>query len=340
MDDEQMADVLKGARLQNCTAGDAIRPAPEQVVAILKGCVRVTRGRHGRQRHAIRMADADKPVMVLPNGIDFSISALSDCQWLQFDRRIIDSSAARREATRPGRLETPMPLDFPSLVSRTQAFRKLSLETLTGAFRLMKRIDYAKGDTVIREGGQADACYLLDTGSADVWQSNPADGRAAVIRRLSAGDSFGEEALQRGGVHKVTVRMNSDGCVLRLAASDFEQVIAPEMPHGITPKEALALINRQPDTTLIDCREYSEFSAGHLPGAHHMSLHELRKRLHCFRRDRPYLLYCHHDLRSRAAVFILREQHINARYIIGGLNAFDHRLPLSTTNTAGATGRP
>lgn len=325
MDDEQISDVLKGAEVRESRAGTPLHPAADQVIAVLDGSVRIERRRKDEQRCAIRVADKGNPALIMQSGADLAVTALTDCVWLQFDRRIIDSSYAWREAIRPGPVETPMPLQFPPLVTRTNAFRKLSLEMVAEAFRLMTRHAFNKGDYIIREGDRADAYYLLDAGTADVWQTDRVSGEVLKVRKLSAGDAFGEEALMQRGLRNASVRMSSDGTVLRLEAADFEQIVAPTMADGISPKAAAALLEA-PNTELIDCREFSEFSAGHLRGARHVSLHDLRNRLHTFRQDRCYLVYCHHDLRSRAAVFILRERHIDARFIIGGLNALDQPL--------------
>ena len=325
MDDRQINDVLKGAKIHLSSAGEALRPGGDQVLAVLNGTVRIERRRKDEQRCAIRVADKGNPALIMQSGADLAVTALSDCRWLQFDRRIIDSSYAWREAIRPGRVETPMPLNFPPLVSRTNAFRKLSLEMVAEAFRLMSRQAFSKGDLVIREGDIADAYYLLDAGTADVWQTDRASGEVIKVRQLSAGDAFGEEALIQRSLRNASVRMSSDGTVLRLEAADFEQIVAPTMADGIPAREAQIMLKEE-NAELIDCREYSEYAAGHLEGARHVSLHELRNRLHTFREGRCYLVYCHHDLRSRAAVFILRERHIDARYIIGGLDALDQAL--------------
>jgi rhodanese-related sulfurtransferase len=325
MDDRQIRDIMRGARLTATAAGNTIPIDDNHVIAVLEGSVRIERERRGNRRCAIRIADQRNPALVLPSGDTLSVTALADCRWLQFDRRIIDSSYAWREAIRPGRIETPMPMNFPPLVTRTNAFRKLSLEMVAEAFRLMTRRHFYKGEDVIREGDAADAYYLLDTGSADVWQSAPGSGELERVRQLEAGDAFGEEALLQRGVRNATVRMRSDGSVLRLEAADFEQIVAPSMSDGVSYKEAEALM-KDPTTELIDCRELAEYNDGHLPGARHVSLHDIRNRLHSFRDDRSYLVYCHHDLRSRAAVFILRERHINARFIIGGLDACPQAL--------------
>jgi serine/threonine-protein kinase len=55
---------------------------------------------------------------------------------------------------------------------------------------------FAAGTVIVREGDRADAAYILTSGSCEVRQQDPSNpNRTVVLRRLEAGDVFGETAI-------------------------------------------------------------------------------------------------------------------------------------------------
>ena len=56
---------------------------------------------------------------------------------------------------------------------------------------------------------------------------------------------------------------------------------------------------------VVDVRESNEFAEGHIPGAHHVPLGELERRVGELPRDRPIVTYCGHGERSATALSLL-----------------------------------
>ena len=81
---------------------------------------------------------------------------------------------------------------------------------------------------------------------------------------------------------------------------------------------------------LIDVRERSEWSAGHVPGAVHIPYEELRERAHELPVDRPIVLYCASGVRSSLAASLLESSGREVANMRGGFTAWrSAKLPVS-----------
>ena len=93
----------------------------------------------------------------------------------------------------------------------------------------------------------------------------------------------------------------------------------------MTPEEAAA----RSDLHLLDVRETDEWQAGHIAGAQHIPLGELRERLAEVPKDRTVLTVCRHGNRSEAATRGLRTLGYTVENLEGGVTAWKRTgLPL------------
>ena len=93
----------------------------------------------------------------------------------------------------------------------------------------------------------------------------------------------------------------------------------------MTPEEAAA----RSDLHLLDVREPDEWLAGHIAGAQHIPLGELRDRLAEVPKDRTVLAVCRHGNRSEAATRGLRTLGYTVENLEGGVTAWKRAgLPL------------
>jgi CRP-like cAMP-binding protein len=76
------------------------------------------------------------------------------------------------------------------------------------------------GDVIVREGDEADACYILVNGRARVVKEIK-EGQEVALAVLRPGDQFGEQALIGGGCRNATVRCSTAVDALRLNRADF-----------------------------------------------------------------------------------------------------------------------
>lgn len=100
---------------------------------------------------------------------------------------------------------------------------------------------------------------------------------------------------------------------------------------GITPAEAVQLINRQ-KAVVVDVCEPAEFEAGHVGGARNIPLKELADKLPGAVKNKatPVVLVCASGARAARAVGIARKLgYENAQSLAGGLKSWrDASLPV------------
>jgi rhodanese-related sulfurtransferase len=102
----------------------------------------------------------------------------------------------------------------------------------------------------------------------------------------------------------------------------------------VTPEEA----NVRTDLHLLDVREPDEWDAGHIAGAQHIPLGQLRDRLAEVPTDKPILAICRHGSRSESAARGLRTLGLTVENLEGGVTAWTRAgLPLESAD--GRAGR-
>ncbi|MBI5836890.1 MAG: molybdopterin-synthase adenylyltransferase MoeB [Candidatus Eisenbacteria bacterium] len=92
---------------------------------------------------------------------------------------------------------------------------------------------------------------------------------------------------------------------------------------SITPRELQQRLDQDEDLLLLDVREPFEHRIGTLPGALCIPLQQLPSRLSEIDRARTVVVYCHHGLRSAAAVRFLRDAGFpSALNLSGGIDVW------------------
>src|SRR5262249_9604207 len=94
-------------------------------------------------------------------------------------------------------------------------------EQLAGEVR---RLPYARGEAIVREGEPGDSIYLIERGEVTVLIGG-SDGAHHTLNRMSAGDHFGEMSLLTGEPRSATVMAESDVSVLEVSRAAFEQIL-------------------------------------------------------------------------------------------------------------------
>lgn len=82
------------------------------------------------------------------------------------------------------------------------------------------------------------------------------------------------------------------------------------------------LARMQPDATVVDVREPSEYSAGHVPGAVLMPMGQLASRLDELDKTRPVFVVCASGNRSAAMTDLLLAAGYDAYSVAGGTTAW------------------
>jgi rhodanese-related sulfurtransferase len=99
-------------------------------------------------------------------------------------------------------------------------------------------------------------------------------------------------------------------------------MVAANALRGLSPLAHWEALKEERDFVL-DVREPEEFEEGHIPGAVHIPLHDLRQRLGELPKNRPILTHCHVGQRSHIAVRILRQLGFDAYNLSGGYRMYE-----------------
>jgi rhodanese-related sulfurtransferase len=257
-------------------------------------------------------------VSVVPGGPGFAlvgagdrqlqVRALVDTQFLAIDGDELDDLLGW---THLGAFVLPEP--------HLKIFHRLPLENVAAAIRRLAERAVAAGETVVTEGEPGAEYFVILSGEAEVWQSDPGRGGPRLVNRLGDGDGFGEEALLAEGRRTATVTMTTPGRLLVLGRADFDALLRPPMVAEIEPAEARALLAGG-RARWLDCRSPAEHAQSRLPGAQLVPLDELRHdAVYGVDPEVDHIVYCRNGRRSRAAVFLLHERGLRARALRGGL---------------------
>lgn len=203
------------------------------------------------------------------------------------------------------------------LMRQSKAFRNLPPVALIDIYRRMTRETVAAGTEVFRQDERGDTFYFIRHGAAEVWREDLDDDEPRHVATLGTGDSFGEEGLILGGARTYTVRMVTDGELLSLDEGSFTARIARPTVSRISNQRALDYIGS--GAQLVDVRYDDEWEEGHIPGAIHAPLDQLREITDRLELGRVAVVYCRSGKRSQAAALILTQEGFAAHSMDGGI---------------------
>jgi NTE family protein len=119
-----------------------------------------------------------------------------------------------------GALTAAERFDVLSRLSLFKSFNAGELEVLAGRFT---EVSYRKGDSVWRDGDEADSFLVVVGGELDVWGGK--DGEQ-VVTRLGPGECLGEMALLLDNRRSATVTVGRSATLLTLGKREFRRLTA------------------------------------------------------------------------------------------------------------------
>ena len=190
------------------------------------------------------------------------------------------------------------------------AFKSMPPANIKSLLQRMETVSVDKDEVIIEQGSLGDYYYVLTEGEALVT-------RTVELASLGAGASFGEEALLSGAKRNASVTMSTDGQLMRLAKSDFNELLKEPLLDRVTPDEAQVRVAK--GDVWLDVRHVTEFNHSHLQNAINIPLHELRMRMKELDKSKEYICYCGTGRRSSAAAFLLVQNGFKVVVLIGGV---------------------
>lgn len=199
---------------------------------------------------------------------------------------------------------------------QSRAFHKLPTGNIERMFQRFEEIEVKSGTVVVREGDAADYFYVIKEGNTSV--SKYLDGVESVVAYLVRGDCFGEDALLSNTTRNATVKMMTDGRLMRLGRRSFEEVLKPPVVEWLTPGQA-SILTRE-GAVVVDVRMPAEHEQRSIKGAINVPLFRLREdAAEQFDKARKYIVYCNTGERSAAAAFILTKLGFDVYALQGGI---------------------
>ena len=162
----------------------------------------------------------------------------------------------------------------------------------------LERIAVSPDEVIIKQGEPGDFYYIIDEGECTVFREPPGGLTEIHVADLTPGEGFGEESLMTGAARNATVRMKSDGHLLRMTHDDFHTWVKQPMVPEIALDESLTLV--EDGAAWIDIRPPDRFLAGAFEAALNIPLTLLRLECRKLSGKRRYVV-CGADSR-RAAV--------------------------------------
>lgn len=185
------------------------------------------------------------------------------------------------------------------------------------------------GEVIVRQGEMGSCCYFIKEGEAVVLRHDEALNETLKLADISEGRCFGEDALVNETVRNATVKMVTDGVLMRLEKSDFVLLLKEPDTSEIAQE---ALLDRSQKVVLIDVRTEEEYAAGHLDQAANIPLNLLSLKKRMLDKEKPYVFYCDTGHRSRAAAHLLNQQGYQIMALAQGLNQSSLRGNLVSDN--------
>ena len=194
--------------------------------------------------------------------------------------------------------------DWMSHLLESPLFSRIPLNQVQELFKRFDDRIRERGEVVMREGERGDFFYVIASGAVTVTN------RIGTINlALGPGQYFGEEALLGSTLRNATVTMTQDGCLKRLSASDFMDLVKNPVVSYIEPD---VLDSLDKPYTLLDVKIPLEYRDDHLPGCINIPLARLRSRISTLPRNSIYVVPDDGFGRADIAVYLLCQAGLDA----------------------------
>jgi len=208
--------------------------------------------------------------------------------------------------------------DWMTRILQSKSFLRIPPANIQHMFMRLQELPVKAGQTVINQGDDGDFYYIICHGSCKVTRES-ANGASVTLAQLSDGDAFGEEALISANKRNASITMETDGLLMRLSKSDFEELLKAPMLNEVDLEQAKGMVGK--GTVLLDVRMESEHKGGSIKGSINIPLFMLRLKAASLDKDKSYICYCGTGRRSSAAAFLLSEFGLDCYVLKGGLQA-------------------
>ena len=214
--------------------------------------------------------------------------------------------------------------DWMLSILRSSIFQKIPPIKIQAMFQKLETYMQLKDDIVFSQGDDGDYFYLIKSGYCHVIRDTGHEKEKSI--HLGPGDSFGEEALLSKSPRNATVRMLSDGVLLRLKKDDFDDLFIDPVIQTLDFAQAEAL--HAHGANWIDVRQKKEHNTRFIPESLNIPLNRIRESLNEIPIDEPCIVFCDSGQRSACAAYLLSAYGYEAYVLEGGIQHLNEQLIL------------
>lgn len=251
----------------------------------------------------------------------FSARAMTPIQIVRIDSRVLSEALAENEARGKEHSEIVVEdedEDWMSQLLQSRVMQNIPASNLQGVMMRMVEQEVRNGDDIIIEGDEGDFYYLLHRGQASVLKWNDDKTEQVEVARLGPGASFGEDALLSNSPRSSTIRMLSDGIVVKLGRDDFIELIQHPLSETVGYEEACKIV--EGGGMWLDVRSPEDFEQSHLGDAINMPYPTLRFQIPSLSEDHHYVIVSQSGRRGIASAFLFLERGFHVSILDGGYN--------------------
>jgi CRP-like cAMP-binding protein/Zn-dependent protease len=164
-------------------------------------------------------------------------------------------------------------IEAAELIDDLPMFQDIPVDVLNDLAGRIRLRSFARGQAVIRQGGRAEAFYVVRRGTVQVVEEDPESGDEQVLRTMGRGESFGELGLLESQPRAATVRAAEEVELFEIDKGTFDQLLADmaTVPEFAPTLEAVAELRSLPSfqhlepaelTELLELGEWANFPPG------------------------------------------------------------------------------
>lgn len=185
---------------------------------------------------------------------------------------------------------------------KSKAVQMLPRGHVDQIFKNLEPLYVNAGDEIITEGDSGDFCYIIVKGEVNVFKC-VAEGED-LVATLSAGALFGENALVSNEPRTASVRMKTNGVLMKMIGEKFSSLLKSHVVRWLTVDASYEMLLE--DAVLLDVRENDEYEALHFDESIHIPIGDLREQCENKLDKSTVVITCSNTgMRCASAAFLL-----------------------------------
>ena len=255
----------------------------------------------------------------------YTVKAKTDIRYLKIDNNLLDvlltwdqnTSYVVQELGNDSDDKTDEN-DWMTNILQSKIFYNIPAANIQSMFIKIESTPVTKDEIIMNQGDAGEYYYMIKTGRCAVIRNAIETGNKPMqIAELIPGQGFGEEALISDAPRNATVKMLTDGALMRLSKDDFNELLKAPVLKTIGYEEAMKMA--ESGAVWLDVRLLSEHQNSNIQGSLNIPLFLLRLNADKLMKNKKYIIYCDSGSRSSSAAFILSEHGIECYVLDGGL---------------------